>query len=118
MNLAGSFAQAQVSADAAAKTQNADRNKRARDARELAKLAEQHQHEVENTEEAEGLRVHREGEGDSAGQNLQDTYESTDQEKDEENQLYHPPKPTSKKPTPKPPPSDDPPPPSHIDLSA
>ena len=100
MNLAGSFAQTQVSADATAKTQNADRNKRARDAKELAKLADQHQHEVENTEEAEGLRVHREGEGDNAGQHLQDTYDQTDQNNDQENKLYHP----QQKPKPKTPP--------------
>ena len=114
MNLAGSFAQTQVSADATAKTQNADRNKRAHDAKELAKLADQHQHEVETTEEAEGLRVHREGEGDNAGQHLPDTYETTDEDNNQENQLYHP----QQKPTPKSPPPDDPPPPSHIDLSA
>jgi hypothetical protein len=114
MNLAGSFAQTQVSADTAAKTQNADRNKRVRDAKELAKLADLQQHEVETTEEAEGLRVHREGEGDQPGQNLQDSYQPTDQDDDEDNRLYH-----SQNPTPDPPSTtDDPPPTNHIDFSA
>lgn len=115
MNLAGSFAQTQVSADTSAKSQNTQRNKRARDAKELAKSAEKKQHEVENTEEAESLRVHREGEGDHAGQNPQDSYETAEQ--DDQAQLYHP----SKPPTAPPPPSTEEPPdppPSHIDFSA
>lgn len=87
MNIAGAFAQTQVSAESTARTKDAERNKRARDARELAKLADQQQHEVENTEEAENLRVHREGEGDT--QHPQDTFEP---EPDHEvNPLYHPP---------------------------
>ena len=114
MNLAGTFAQSQVSAENTAKSQNAERNKRARDAKELAKLADQQQHEVENTAEAENLRVHREGEGDHAGQNPQDTYEALEQD---DPKLYHPPKPSA---TPHPPNTDErpDPPPSHIDLSA
>ncbi len=112
MNIAGSFAQAQVSADSTAKTQNANRNKRASDAKALAKLADLQQHEVESTEETEGLRVHREGEGNNPSQNQEDTYQPIDQGEDEENKLYHSQNPTES------PKSKDPPPENHIDFSA
>jgi hypothetical protein len=63
MNIAASMAQAQVSQSESAKSQDAQRNKQAADARQLSRLAEQHQDEVESTEEAEHLRVQREGDG-------------------------------------------------------
>ena len=53
MNVAASLAQSQVSQNESAKSQDAQRNKQAADARQLSRLAEQHQDEVETTEEAE-----------------------------------------------------------------
>ena len=122
INLAGAFAQSQVSAGQSAKTQDADRNKRARDAKELAKLADQQQHEVETTAEAENLRVHRDGEDPSQPQNDQDTYQSAyDQDTPK---LYTPDgaaqdPPANRGLSASPPnPDNDPEPPGHIDISA
>ena len=67
MNIAGALAQSHVSQNESAKSQDAQRNKQAADARQLNRLAEQQQDEVETTEEAEHLRVHREGEGKEGG---------------------------------------------------
>lgn len=74
-NILGSIAQTHVSADDTSKTENAKRNKRVADARQLARLADQQEHEVENTDHAEGLRVHRDGEDARNGSGAQDTYE-------------------------------------------
>jgi len=67
MNIAGALAQSHVSQSESAKSQDAQRNKQAADGRQLKRLAEQQQDEVETTEEAEHLRVHREGEGKEGG---------------------------------------------------
>ena len=84
--IAGSLSQAQVSSAETAKTQNAQRNKRAHDARELEKLADKKQHEVEDTEETENLLVHRPGHGDSNQQNHPDQ----DQADEDQPKLYNP----------------------------
>ena len=74
-NIIGSIFQAQLSAGEKAKEADAQRNKRTRDARELARLADQHTHEVEDTDHAENLHVHREDERQRDGQDARDTYE-------------------------------------------
>ena len=84
--IAGSLSQAQVSSAETAKTQNAQRNKRAHDARELEKLADKKQHEVEDTEETENLLAHRPGHGDSNPQKHPDQ----DQADEDQAKLYNP----------------------------
>ena len=121
INIVGAFSQTQVSAGESAKTQDADRNKRARDAKELAKLVDQQQHEVETTAETENLRVHREGEDASQRQNNRDTYENTHPEDTpklyaSEGSVQNPPAkldPSASLPNP----DDEPDPSRHIDLS-
>ncbi len=113
-NIAGSIFQAQISAAETAKTHDAQRNKRARDSRELARMADQQQHEVEDTDHAEGLYVHREEDRPSDGEDARDTYEGHEQQEQPSEKLYHPRKltPPSVPQTP-----DQPQPPDHIDLS-
>jgi len=61
-NITGAIVQTQVVADQAAKTGDAQRNKRARDSRNLARLADQQQNEVEDTEHVDEERILRDGE--------------------------------------------------------
>jgi hypothetical protein len=82
MNIAASLAQSHVSQNESAKSQDAQRNKQATDARQLSRLAEQQQDEVETTEEAEHLRVHREGEGAEGGGRQPKEQEQEDHEED------------------------------------
>jgi len=106
----GSIAQAQVAAPESAKAADAQRNKRAQDARQLARLADQQEHEVETADQAENLRVHRQDERERNGQDARDTYAAHD--KNAPAKLYHPdPDPALQTP-PESPPDD------HIDLSA
>lgn len=70
-NIAGTLAQSQVSATESSRSQDAQRNKQAADSRQLDRLSQQQQDEVENTEETDPLRVHRRGEGDSEKQRNQ-----------------------------------------------
>jgi hypothetical protein len=118
-NLAGSIFQAQVSSAETAKSHDTQKNKRAADSRRLAQLADQQQHEVEDTDHAEGLHVHREDERPRDGSDARDTYER--QKPDDSKKLYNPNQPA---PEPTPPDSDQPgqpdqpDPPDHIDLSA
>jgi hypothetical protein len=74
-NIIGSLFQAQVSAAQNAKETDAQRNKRLRDARELARLADYQTHDVEDADQAEALRVHREDEEQRDGRDAQDTWE-------------------------------------------
>lgn len=74
-NIIGTILQAQLSAAEAAGKQDAQKNKRADDSRRLARLADQQTSEVENTDQASGLVVHREGERQRDGQDARDTYE-------------------------------------------
>ncbi|MBN1436448.1 MAG: hypothetical protein JW936_05185 [Sedimentisphaerales bacterium] len=60
-NIAMALMQAQFAAKEAAKPADTERNKRVRDSRQLAQLADQQQHEVENTSEAELILVMRDG---------------------------------------------------------
>ncbi len=112
-NILGSIVQAQIAAKETARDQDAKRNKRVSDSRELARLADQQTHEVENTDQAEQLRVHKEGDQDRESQHEPlDSYEHTPSEKSQEETLEQ------EIPAPKnitPSDSDDEPP--HIDLS-
>ena len=58
-NIVGSIFQAQVSAAESARSDEAQRNKRARDSRELSRLADQQESEVEDTNQTEELIVRR-----------------------------------------------------------
>ncbi len=113
-HIAGSVFQVQISAAETAKAHDAQRNKRARDARELARLADQQQHEVEDADHTEGLYVHREEDRPRDGEDARDTYEGHDRQEHSSEKLYLPPKnaPSS---TPQLP--DQPQNPDHIDLS-
>jgi len=74
-NIIGSLFQAQVSSRESAKNENAQRNKRARDSEQLARLAEQQTHEVEDTEHTDPSRVHRQDERDAQDKDGPDAYE-------------------------------------------
>lgn len=113
MNIAGALAQAQVSQNESAKSQDAQRNKQAADARQLNRLAEQQQDEVETTEEAEHLRVHREGEGKEGGDGQAQEQEGNEEDGAEAPILYDAKGATNKSKDPK---SNDPS-LGHIDLS-
>ncbi len=88
MNVAASLAQSHVSQNESAKSQDAQRNKQAADARQLSRLAEQQQDEVETTEEAEHLRVHREGEGQEGGGREPQERQDNPEDEDEPLALY------------------------------
>ena len=75
-NIFGSIVQAQVSAAETARNEESQRNKKARDSRALAKLADQHESEVENTDQAEELIVRRQDERQRNGQDAADTYDA------------------------------------------
>jgi hypothetical protein len=74
-NIIGSIFQTQVSSAQNAKETDAQRNKRLRDARELARMADHQTHEVEDADQTEGLRVHREDEQQRDGGDARDTYD-------------------------------------------
>ena len=86
--------QVQLAAKEAAKDAEAKRNKRLHDSRQLARMADQQQHEVENTDQAEGLRVHGEDERQRDGQDARDTYEA--HKENVEAELYRPEPPKTK----------------------
>ena len=114
-NIIGAIFQTQVSAAESAKTADAQRNQRARNSRQIARLADQQQHEVEDADQAEGLYVHREDERPRDGQDARDMYEQHASLKENQNP---PPENQKNPPSPALPSADPPPPPSHIDLSA
>ena len=87
-NIAGSIAQAQISASETAKKEDARRNQRTRDSKALARLAEQQQDEVENTEQTDGVVVHRQDERQRDGQDAHDTYDQ--HEKNVSEKIYNP----------------------------
>jgi hypothetical protein len=109
-NIIGSIFQANVSSADKAKTDEAQRNKQARDARKMARLAEQQETEVEDTEQTDHVRVNREDERQRNGQDARDTYEAHEQNNPAK--LYH------LDGTGEPEPSEDVPPTDHIDFSA
>jgi len=74
-NINASIIQAQVSASETARTEDTQRNKRTRDARELARLADQQKSEVEDTDHTEDVIVRRQDERQRNGQDARDTYE-------------------------------------------
>ena len=121
-NIIGSIFQAQLSAAESAKETDAQRNKRTRDALELARLAEQQTHEVEDADQAEGLRVKREDERQRNGQDAHDTYE--EHKENQPDKIYSPEEVAADEIAPTPPPEENPDPddendpPEHIDLSA
>jgi hypothetical protein len=117
-NIAGAILQAQVSAAETAKAADAQRNKRVRDSRQLARLADQQQHEVEDTDHTENVRVNPEDQRRRDGQDARDTYEGhARREAEERDSARKPPV----KVTPSPPLPEKPPPTladDHVDLSA
>ena len=115
-NIMGSIVQAQVSASETAKSQDTRKNQRARESKELARLAQQQTDEVENTEQTDEVVVRRQDERNHDGQDARDTYQQHEQ--NTEGKIY-----TEQGKTdvgkPKKPPSPDssPTPQNHIDLS-
>ena len=115
-NIMGSIVQAQVSASETAKSQDTRKNQRARESKELARLAQQQTDEVENTEQTDEVVVRRQDERNHDGQDARDTYQQheqntegkiyTDQGKTDVDKPKKPPSPDSA-PTPQ----------NHIDLS-
>ncbi len=89
MHIIGSIYQAQVSANKKAQAQNAQRNKRIQDSKELAKLDNQHNEEVEDTEQTDGVIVQRQDEKPRDGQDAKDTYEKHQELNAEQEKLYH-----------------------------
>ena len=121
----GSIFQAQVSAAETARKNDAQRNKRAADSRELARLADQTISEVEDTDQTEEAIVRRQDEKQRDGQDARDTWQQ--HRKRESGKLYTPNGQTNPDDSPPPdsqsnPQSSDSPdpddPPEHIDLSA
>ncbi len=121
-NMIGSIMQSQITSSETAKSQDARRNQRARESKELARLSEQQQDEVENTEQTDEVIVRREGERQRDGQDARDTYEQ--HEKSNTKKLYsadgvvedeteQPPAPSEKQPDKE----KDSPPSEHIDLT-
>ena len=121
----GSIFQAQVSAAETARKNDAQRNKRTADSRELARLADQTTSEVEDTDQTEEVIVRRQDERQRDGQDARDTWQR--HRNRESGQLYTPngqtasddslsPDSQSKSQSNDPPDPDDPP--EHIDLSA
>ena len=113
-NIIGSVIQAQLSAAETARKDDAQKNKRTQDARDLARLARQQTSAVENTEHTEDVVVRREDEKQRNGQDARDTYDA--HAENESSKLYTPEGKTAESEKNDPP--DQPPPPDHIDLSA
>jgi len=86
-NIVGSVFQAQISAAETAKKDDAQRNKRIRDSKQLERASEIHQQEVEDTNHAEGLRVAREENKEHSGRDAHDVYEQH-QSLEEDKKLY------------------------------
>ena len=108
--------QAQVSAAETSRSDDAQRNKRARESREMARVDDQKQTEVEDTEQAEDLIVRRQDERQHNGQDDQDQQNS---ENEPSQQLYTSDgKPLEPECNTSPDSSDDNAPTNHIDLSA
>lgn len=87
-NIMGSIIQAQNASAQTAGADNVQRNKRARDAKELARLAQQQQDEVEGTEHTDEVVVRRQDERDRDGKDSQDT--DSQQNQGENEKLYNP----------------------------
>ena len=87
-SIIGSIMQSQISSSETAKSQDARRNQRARESKELARLSEQQQDEVEDTEQTDEAIVRREGERQRDGQDARDTYEQ--HQKSTTQNLYSP----------------------------
>lgn len=115
-NLAGSISQVHISAAEASRSSDAQRNKQARESREMARVDDQMQSEVEDTEQAEDLVVRRQDESQHDGQGDHDQRHG---ENEPSQQLYSSDgKPLEPKRDMSPDSSDDAAPASHIDLSA
>lgn len=112
-NIIGSLFQTQISAQQSAQKSDAEKNKRLRDSRDLARLSDQQTHEVETADHAENLRVHPEEEKPRDGKDTEDMWE--EQGKNELLGLYTPQgQPSESEDEPSAPSSSD----GHIDLSA
>lgn len=91
-NIVGSVAASQVTASQTNKKSAAERNKQTSDSRELARLAEQQTHEVEDADQTENIRVYSEDERqreDQAGDD-EAAASSDSSEVEESSQTYDP----------------------------
>jgi len=84
-NIIGSVFQAQAASAEAAGKEDSKRNKRLQDSRELIRLADQQQSEVENTEHTDQARVRRQDERERDGQDARDILNAHKSAK-----IYHP----------------------------
>ena len=84
-NLAGSVSQVHISAAEASRPSDAQRNKQARESREMARVDDQKQSEVEDTEQAKDLVVRRQDERQHDGQ---DDHDQQHGENEPSQQLY------------------------------
>ena len=114
-NIIGSIFQAQVSSAESTKKSDAERAKKARDSEKMMRLADQQQHEVEDTDHAEQTRIRRQDERQKSGQDARDTYDAHDP--NSPGPIYHP-EPNKNESPPKPPDDTETPPTDHIDLTA
>ncbi|MBN2374924.1 MAG: hypothetical protein JXD22_00885 [Sedimentisphaerales bacterium] len=84
-NIIGSVFQAQAASAEAARKEDSKRNKRLQDSRELTRLADQQQSEVEDTEHTDQARVRRQDERERDGQDARDILNAHKTAK-----IYHP----------------------------
>lgn len=85
-NIVGSIFQSQVSSAETSRSNDAQRNKRAQDARELARQADRKTSEVEDTDHTEDVIVRRQDERNRDGQDARDTWEK--HQENQPDQLY------------------------------
>ena len=114
-NIIGTIFQAQVSANENAKKKDLERNKRAHDSTQQAKLTDRKQHEVEDTAETDGAIVHRQDERQRNGHDQHDTYQQHQQ--GHPDKIYSEGEEPDNTPEKEPPQNDDDDLQSHIDLS-
>ncbi len=110
-HIIGTFFQAQTASADTAKSTDAQRNKRASDSRQLARMTDQHEHEVETTDAVELRRI--EPQDERQRHKKRQRYYDLAPEIDDQNTLPSSPLPSPVKPDNLPPDSDD-----HIDISA
>ncbi len=88
-NIIGTIMQSQISAKETARKEDAKKNRRAQQSREIARLAEQQQDEVENTQETQEAIVHRQDERQHDGQDARHTWQQHEMLADD-GRLYTP----------------------------
>ncbi|MBN2209754.1 MAG: hypothetical protein JW709_00010 [Sedimentisphaerales bacterium] len=111
-HIIGTFFQAQAASTETSKSADTERNKRARDSRQLARMTDQQEHEVETTDSVELRRLEAQDER-PRDTHREQYYDLASEIDDESNPTPAPPPDSSKNPDN--PPSD---PAGHIDISA